>query len=233
MFESVENNRKMILGAYRKLKSYYYYDKTILYNKISLAMWESDSHSFENRVNRLAKFMCTLENEIDYNYLTPLMRSIVLVIDESKHRTYIEEQLIQILKFYNARQAIEYRSAWINVFSLILINERYDCFVKFLTQLMESIDRITTNQIELIEHFKTTIVLNEVKESLLEQVRIAASIAIAPLAIDDTKDNVVAAKNSLGIIIENDILQDIFDNAKDIRNANMFNNHLSTFPLIS
>ena len=28
MFESVENNRKMILGAYRKLKSYYYYDKT-------------------------------------------------------------------------------------------------------------------------------------------------------------------------------------------------------------
>lgn len=79
MFESVENNRKMILGAYRKLKSYYYYDKTILYNKISLAMWESDSHSFENRVNRLAKFMCTLENEIDYNYLTPLMRSIVLV----------------------------------------------------------------------------------------------------------------------------------------------------------
>ncbi len=50
MFESVENNRKMILGAYRKLKSYYYYDKTILYNKISLAMWESDSHSFENRV---------------------------------------------------------------------------------------------------------------------------------------------------------------------------------------
>lgn len=75
--------------------------------------------------------------------------------------------------------------------------------------------------------------MNEVKESLLEQVRIAASIAIAPLAIDDTKDNVVAAKNSLGIIIENDILQDIFDNAKDIRNANMFNNHLSSFPLIS
>lgn len=58
--------------------------------------------------------------------------------------------------------------------------------------------------------------------SLLEQVRIAASIAIAPLAIDDTKDNVVAAKNSLGIIIENDILQDIFDNAKDIRNAMSF-----------
>lgn len=605
MFESVENNRKMILGAYRKLKSYYYYDKTILYNKISLAMWESDSHSFENRVNRLAKFMCTLEGEIDYNYLTPLMRSIVLVpmpkafeepqteddgiliqnavpqnsllskvnfyiktpvellildaiwmlmvgkiayqqssisscayankpkvdqlyngdsslysgidfdsnrlfvpyfkqytawrnnafkkvksryknqqdsvlisldlrsyyysvtfdfenlprylnndsrlteiapltriirqiyidytsemkkfrgaipadckkgqcalpiglhssmllanlylyeldkaiseqvspvyygryvddilividkphcsemtvtsilhktlvkceiiepkdskeynvlipntaphfltlqsekirciyfdhnepdalikllceasnikasmsegtlmpdigfsersfdeqayslgeragalkvrsflfssnnyeatlfindlirasknvdINESKHRAYIEEQLTQILKFYNARQAIEYRSAWINVFSLILINGRYDCFVKFLTQLMESIERVTTKQIELIEPLKTAIVLNEVKGSLLEQVRIAASIAIAPLAIADTKENVVAATNSLGIIIDNGVLQDIFDNAKDIRNANLFNNHLSSFPLIS
>lgn len=77
MFESVENNRKMILGAYRKLKSYYYYDKTILYNKISLAMWESDSHSFENRVNRLAKFMCTLENEIDYMSIRPTTHYIL------------------------------------------------------------------------------------------------------------------------------------------------------------
>ena len=42
-------------------------------------MWESDSHSFENRVNRACQVHCTLENEIDYNYLTPLMRSIVLV----------------------------------------------------------------------------------------------------------------------------------------------------------
>lgn len=154
-------------------------------------------------------------------------------INEPKHRDYIEEQLAQILKFYNASQAIEYRSAWINVFSLILINARYDCFVKFLAQLMRSIERVTTKQIELIEPLKTAIVLNEVKDSLIEQVRIAASIAIAPLAIDDTKEKVTTAVDSLGIIIENSVLQDIFDNAKDIRNANMFNNHFSSFPLIS
>lgn len=153
--------------------------------------------------------------------------------NEAKHRDYIEEQLTQILRFYNASQAIEYRSAWINVFSLVLINGRYDFFVKFLAQLMESIDRVSTKQIELIEPLKTAIVLNEVKNSLLEQVRIAASIAIAPLAIDDTKEHIAEAIHSLGIIIENSVLQDIFDNAKDIRNANMFNNHFSSFPLIS
>lgn len=133
MFESVENNRKMILGAYRKLKSYYYYDKTILYNKISLAMWESDSHSFENRVNRLAKFMCTLENEIDYNYVD----DILIVIDKP-----------------------------------------------------------CCNEMTVTSILHKTLV----------------------------KCKIIEPKN---------LKEYIFDNAKDIRNANMFNNHLSSFPLIS
>ena len=79
MFENIEKNKKMILGAYKKIKSYYYYDKTILYNKVSLAMWESSSQLFERRVNRLAEFMCTLEGDIDYGFLTPLLRSVDLI----------------------------------------------------------------------------------------------------------------------------------------------------------
>ena len=34
MFDSFEQNKVMIIGAYKKLKSYYYYDKTVLYNKM-------------------------------------------------------------------------------------------------------------------------------------------------------------------------------------------------------
>ena len=154
-------------------------------------------------------------------------------ISENLHRTYVEEQLSQILKFYNARQAIEYRSAWINIFSLILINNRFDYFIKFITQLINSIENISANQIELIESLKTAVVLRMVKDSLREQVKIAASIAIAPLAIDSTRDEL---RGNAFDAIKTDVLQDtqdIFENAKDIRNANMFNNHLSSFPLIS
>lgn len=200
-------------------------------------------HSFDEHAYSLGKkagalkvrdFLFSSNNYEAILFINDLIRASKNVdINEQNHRDYIEEQLAQILKFYNASQAIEYRSAWINVFSLILINGRYDCFVKFLIQLMQSIERVTTKQIELIEPLKTAVVLNEVKNSLLEQVKIAASIAIAPLAIDDTKGKIDTTINSLGIIIENSVLQDIFDNAKEIRSANMFNNHFSAFPLIS
>ena len=79
MFENIEKNKRMILGAYKKIKSYYYYDKSSLYNKVSLATWESDSRSFASRVDRLAEFMSTLEGEIDYDYLAPLLRSVDLI----------------------------------------------------------------------------------------------------------------------------------------------------------
>lgn len=153
-------------------------------------------------------------------------------VTENKHRNYINEQLSQILKFYKARQAIEYRSAWINVFSLMLINNQYDYFVKFLAQLMQSIDELSASQIESIEPVKVAIIQDRVKDSLYEQVKIAASIAIAPLAISDTKALVEAIVDTADQI-DKSVLQDIFDNAKDIRNANMFNNHFSSFPLIS
>lgn len=153
-------------------------------------------------------------------------------VKERKHRDYIDEQLRQILKFYNARQAVEYRSAWMNVFSLILINNQYDYFVKFLAQLMQSIEGVSAGQIESIEPLKAAIILNKVKDSLREQVKIAASIAIAPLAIRDTKAQVEAIADTADQIDKN-VLRDIFDNAKDIRSANMFNNHFSSFPLIS
>lgn len=183
---------------------------------------------------KVRSFLFSSNNYEATLFINDLIRASKNVdICEQGHRNYIDEQLTQILKFYNASQAIKYRSAWINVFSLILINGRYDCFIKFLSQLINSIEGVTAEGIELIEPLKTENVLNEVKGSLLEQVRIAASIAVAPLAINNTKKSIAEVNESLGAIIESTVLQDIFDNAKDIRNANMFNNHYSSFPLIS
>ena len=153
-------------------------------------------------------------------------------VNDSKHREYISEQLSQILKFYNGRQAVEYRSAWINVFSLILINNQYDYFVKFFVQLFNSINQVNAGQIESIETFKSEIVLNRVKDALHEQLKIAASIALAPLAIKNARANIEAIAEAADGTAQS-AFSDIFDNAKDIRNANLFNNHFSSFPLIS
>lgn len=197
--------------------------------------FDKQAYSLGEKVGALKvrSFLFSSNNYEATLFINDLIRASKNVdVTENKHLNYINEQLSQILKFYKARQAIEYRSAWINVFSLMLINNQYDYFVKFLVQLMQSIDELSAAQIESIEPVKAAIIQNKVKDSLYEQVKIAASIAIAPLAINDTKAQVEAIVDTVDQI-DKSVLQDIFDNAQDIRNANMFNNHFSSFPLIS
>ncbi len=79
MFESLDNNRIMIIGAYKKLKSYYYYDKTALYNKMRLSTWEYPINDMNNRINDLANFMCSLETEVDSSYLSMLLKQISFI----------------------------------------------------------------------------------------------------------------------------------------------------------
>ena len=79
MFENFDNNRIMITGAYKKLKSYYYYDKTVLFNKMRLATWEHPADEMNRRINDLANFMCSLESQIDNEFLSMLMKQISLI----------------------------------------------------------------------------------------------------------------------------------------------------------
>ena len=182
---------------------------------------------------KVRSFLFSSNNYEATLFINDLIRASKNVdVNERKHREYITEQLGQILRFYNARQAIEYRSAWINIFSLILINNQYDFFIKFFVQVMKAIDKVDADQIESIVQTKCEIVLYKVKLSLHEQLRIAASIAFAPLAINDAKAQIEALASSEEQI-DGGELSDILENAKDIRNANMFNNHFSSFPLIS
>lgn len=183
---------------------------------------------------KVRNFLFSSNNYEAILFVNDLIRTSKNVdIHESEHRKYIDEQLNQILKFYKARQSIEYRSAWINVFSLILINERYDCFLAFYEQIKQAIEDVQAVAIESIEHTKTIIIADYVKESLLEQLKIAVSIAISPLAIEKAKERIAELANRQGMILDENDWHDIFSNAKDIRNANMFNNHFSAFPLIS
>ena len=162
-------------------------------------------------------------------YLNDLLR-ISKNVDtaETKFCSYINNQLEQILQFYNFSQGIEYSRAWIKVFTLTLLNKRYDCFVKFYLQLRKAIESISTNKIESIQNRKKDILIRQTKETLVEQLEIAMSVAIAPFSIMDVKDEIA---NQTGA--EHLNLPEILDNAKNIRTANMFNNHYTALPLIS
>lgn len=54
MFNNLEETVRVVEGTYKKLKLFYFYDKTLLYIKTSIAEFESDS-DFEERLRLLAK----------------------------------------------------------------------------------------------------------------------------------------------------------------------------------
>lgn len=49
MFKDIENNKTMLRGAYRKLKSYYYYNKNFLFMRKKIAEFEKD-HELMDRI---------------------------------------------------------------------------------------------------------------------------------------------------------------------------------------
>lgn len=76
-FSDYKITKKMIEGSYKKLKSYLFYDKTLLFAKRKLAKFESDSNIFEYKLNELAlklssndcEYFDSLINEIDFKIL--------------------------------------------------------------------------------------------------------------------------------------------------------------------
>lgn len=55
IFENKENTIAMVHGAYKKLKAYLYYDKTLVFAKKRLAILESDRNNFINTLENIAK----------------------------------------------------------------------------------------------------------------------------------------------------------------------------------
>lgn len=69
-----EQMKSMLQGAYKKLKSYYFYDKTLLFIKKKIAEFESDDGCFQQTFDVLAKALISensayfeeLINQLDY-----------------------------------------------------------------------------------------------------------------------------------------------------------------------
>lgn len=57
MFTNLDKNREMILGAYKKLKSYYHYNKNFVFMKEKVAELEYDSARMEEITYRLAELL--------------------------------------------------------------------------------------------------------------------------------------------------------------------------------
>ena len=187
-----------------------------------------------NGTLKIRNFLFATNNYQASLFLNDLIRASKNVnVAEKQHREYMEQQLEQILRFYSFQQAIEFRSAWINVFCLTLVNERYDYFLKFYYHTYCAIDALSSDSVQGIAAGKLEYILNELKSALHEQLSIAASIAIAPHSITFV-ERALRSVNSCEVY--ETIWADfdlIFSNAKDIRNANMYNNHMLAFPLIN
>ena len=55
MFSDIEKNYYMLLGAYKKIKSYYYYNKNFLFMREKVAKFEYDDSYFEEQMHFLSK----------------------------------------------------------------------------------------------------------------------------------------------------------------------------------
>lgn len=69
LFDSREETEKMVNGAYLKLKSYLYHDKTLMFAKCRLAVFESNREQFEKALEDLAQALCEKKSEYFHQFL--------------------------------------------------------------------------------------------------------------------------------------------------------------------
>jgi hypothetical protein len=75
MFQDYNKTKQMIEGSYKKIKSYFHYDKTLLHNKLRIAQFESENFDdkLDNLINKLVNqdvmYFEGLINTIDFKVL--------------------------------------------------------------------------------------------------------------------------------------------------------------------
>ncbi len=77
MFDDYNKNLIMLKGAYKKLKSYYYYDKSLLFIKKKIAIFEDSEEVFNNTFSILANSL-KCKNDEYFNSLIQLIDFVVL-----------------------------------------------------------------------------------------------------------------------------------------------------------
>lgn len=87
MFKDVNENKIMLEGAYRKLKSYYYYNKNFLFMRKKIADFESDHELMDQTFENLAYLLCHPAAKFSKNYLDELYSQIDYYVIPKKFDT--------------------------------------------------------------------------------------------------------------------------------------------------
>jgi hypothetical protein len=87
MFDNYDNNIVMLEGAYKKLKAYYYYDKSLLYIKKKIAYFEYQPDAVSHTFLKLAN--CLKDN--DEAYFESLINQIGFIVLPKKLKSHAEE----------------------------------------------------------------------------------------------------------------------------------------------
>lgn len=87
MFKDLSENIKMLKGAYRKLKSYYYYNKNFILMRKKIAEFEYDKISMENTFSIMANVLCHPNANKSIKYFDDLIAKIDFFVIPKKFDT--------------------------------------------------------------------------------------------------------------------------------------------------
>lgn len=76
MFDVEEKNKIMLEGSYKKLKSYYYYNKNFLLMRGKIAEFESDREAMEKTFCDLSNYLAKPQSKISKEYFLSLFKKI-------------------------------------------------------------------------------------------------------------------------------------------------------------
>ncbi len=76
MFSNIDSNIKKLKGAYRKLKSYYYYNKNFLLMRDKISNFEYSRDKMEDTFSIMAKVLADPNSEESQRFIGKLIDSI-------------------------------------------------------------------------------------------------------------------------------------------------------------
>lgn len=178
-----------------------------------------ENEPFENKVYYLqnsqgyAKFkdLSILQSD-NYNAINYLYK--LLSLNKNVFRSY-DKYNNSILEFYRGTAALEFRSSWVLILYLGVLQQNKEFIMSFYSIVKEQIALLSPKELQDIVSNKKQTVIDNVKESLQEEFDIAVAIALSL----NSKMNIQKEK--------------IMEYTKLIKMANMFNHYLVSYPLIN
>lgn len=80
VFTNLEKNKEMLLGSYKKLKSYYHYNKNFVFMKKKIAELEADENQMSNVLENLAQLLANPNTEVNTQLIDEWINKISFYI---------------------------------------------------------------------------------------------------------------------------------------------------------